>query len=181
MREQRIVALVNVGGKSLLTRFGFEFDAISIQDLNTGPDLTVYDLFINDSVSLTYQGLSSKGRKALLDFFDAGGDYVGLGSGGSDLAKELGFMDFTEYNPPGNSIARVDLTAGDPVSAGFGEEGYVFVNSTALFSGLSDGVDVAASLGRRRLFRVGLLARLGRRAEPTARLSPSTRPSASRT
>jgi hypothetical protein len=34
----------------------------------------------------------------------------------------------------------------DPVSAGFGAEGYVFVNSTALFSDLSDGVEVAVSL-----------------------------------
>ena len=108
MREQRIAALVNVGGKSLLTRFGFEFDAISIQELNTGPDLTAYDLFVNDSASLSYQGLNSKGRKALEDFFDAGGDYVGLGSGGSDLAKEVGLLDFAEYNPSG----ELDRTRG---------------------------------------------------------------------
>jgi len=146
MREQRIVALMQVEGHSLLERFGFEFDAISVQELNTGPDLTVYDVFVNESASLSYQGLNSKGRKTLLDFFDAGGDYVGLGSGGSDLAKEVGLLDFAEYNPSGNSIARVDFAAGDPVSAGFGEEGYVFVNSTALFSDLSDGVEIAASL-----------------------------------
>ena len=146
MRQQRIAALMQVEGHSLLERFGFEFDAISVQELNTGPDLTIYDVFVNESVSLAFQGLSNKGRKALEDFFAAGGDYVGLGSGGSDLAKEVGLLDFAEYNPGGNSIARVDFAAGDPVSAGFGEEGYVFVNSTALFSIRSDGVEIAASL-----------------------------------
>jgi len=155
MRQQRIAALVPEGGRSLLERFGFEFDALSVQALNAGPDLSVYDVFINSTVSLSYPGLSAKGRKALLDFFEAGGDYVGLGSGGSDLAKELGFMDFSEYNPPGNSIARIDLAAGDPVSAGFGEESYVFVNSTALFSDLSDGVEIAASLDAESFFVSG--------------------------
>ena len=101
MRQQRIAALMQVGGQNMLERFGFEFDAISVQDLNTGPDLTVYDVFVNESVSLAFQGLSNKGRKALEDFFAAGGDYVGLGSGGSDLAKEVGLLDFAEYNPVG--------------------------------------------------------------------------------
>ena len=114
--------------------------------LNTGPDLTGYDVFVNNTVSLSYAGLSSKGRNALQGFFDAGGDYVGLGRDGADLAAELGFMEFAEYNPPGNSIARVDMAAGDPIAAGFGEQGYVFVNSAALFSELGDGVEIAASL-----------------------------------
>jgi hypothetical protein len=146
MHQQKIVALVPEGGRHLLGRFGFEFDAISVQELNTGPDLTEYDMFVNNTVSLTYPGLSKKGRKALEDFFAAGGDYVGLGRNGDELAKDLGFMDFAEYNPPGNSIARVDMAAGDPISAGFGEQAYVFVNTAALFSDLGDGVEVAASL-----------------------------------
>jgi hypothetical protein len=108
--------------------------------------MTVYDVFVNDTVSLSYSGLSSKGRKSLEDFFAAGGDYIGLGRNGAALAKEPGFMDFAEYNPPGNSIARIDLTADNPIAAGFGAEGYVFVNSAALFSDLGEGVQVAASL-----------------------------------
>ena len=146
LRSQRIVALVPEGGRNLLERFGFEFDPLSVQGLNTGPDLTGYDLFINDTVSLSTHGLSAKGRRALEDFFAAGGDYIGLGKNGAALAQELGFMDFTAFNPPGNSIARIDLAAGDPIAAGFGDEGYIFVNSTALFHDLSAGVEVAAAL-----------------------------------
>ena len=146
MYAQRIVAVVSEGGESLLARFGFNFDAMSMQDLNSGPDLASYDVFVNDTASLDYAGLSAKGRQALQGFFDAGGDYVGLGRGGVDLVQEIGFMDFAEYSPPGNSLVRVGFAAGDPVSAGFGEEGYVFVNATALFSDLPDDVDVAASL-----------------------------------
>ena len=55
-------------------------------------------------------------------------------------------MAFSAYNPPGNSIVRVDLAAGDPVAAGFGPEDYVFLNSAVLFADLSEGVQVAASL-----------------------------------
>jgi hypothetical protein len=146
MYEQRIAAVVSEGGESLLARFGFNFDAMSMQDLNTGPDLASYDVFVNDTASLDYAGLSAKGRQALQGFFDAGGDYVGLGQGGADLAKEIGFMEFAEYSPPGNSLARVGLVAGDPVSAGLGEQGYVFVNGTVLFSELPADVEVAASL-----------------------------------
>jgi hypothetical protein len=146
LRSQRIAALMPEGGRSLLERFGFDFDAISVQELNTGPDLTGYDLIINDTVSLAFPGLSGKGRTALLDFFASGGDYIGLGADGSALAQELGFINFTQTEPPGNSIARVDLTVGDPISAGFGDKDYVFVNSTALFHDLGDGVEIAASL-----------------------------------
>jgi hypothetical protein len=146
LRPLRIAAVVPAAGQNLLGRFGFQFDVLSLQDLNAGPDLTDYDVFVNDSISLSSQGLGPKGQKALQDFFAAGGDYIGLGSNGSDLAAQLGVLDFTEYNPPGNSIARVDLGPGDPIAAGFSEEGYVFVNSAALFSDLGDGVEVAASL-----------------------------------
>ena len=146
MHEQRIAALIDIEGYNLLERFGFEFDAFTVQDLNTGPDLTAYDVFLNDTVSLSYAGLSAKGRKALDDFFDTDGDYVGLGRGGADMAQEL--LGFVEYNPPGNSIGRVDFAAGDPISAGFGEEGYVFVNATALFAfeEPNPDVEIAASL-----------------------------------
>jgi hypothetical protein len=155
MVQQRIAALTQAGGYNLLERFGFEFDALSLQELNTGPDLTAYDVFVNESVSLSTQGLSTKGRKALEDFFAAGGDYVGLGSRGNDLAKQVGLLDFAEHNPPGNSIARVDLAPGDPVSAGFGAEGYVFVNSAALYSDLGEGVQVAATLDDGEFFVSG--------------------------
>jgi hypothetical protein len=155
MRQQRIAVLVDVEGYNLFDRVGFEYDAISVQELNIGPDLTGYDVFVNEAVYLSYPGLSALGRKALQDFFDEGGDYVGLGKDGADLAQELGFMSFDEYNPPGNSIARIDLTDGDPVAAGFGEQGYVFVNATALFSIQSDDVEVAASLDAEDFFVSG--------------------------
>jgi hypothetical protein len=49
----------------------------------------------------------------------------------------------------------VDFAAGDPISAGLGQEGYIFINSTALFSNLSDGVDVAATLDATDFFVSG--------------------------
>ncbi len=155
LRQPRIAALVPAAGQSLLGRFGFQFDVLGIQDLNAGPDLTAYDVLINDSLSLSTTGLGPKGRKALEDYLAAGGDYIGLGAYGNDLVAQLGLVDLIEYNPPGNSIVRVDMAPGDPIAAGFGAEGHVFLNSGALFSAPGGGVEVVASLDEADFFVSG--------------------------
>ena len=146
LREQRIVAYVDAGGQFLLKRFGFDFDTITYRDLNDGVDLTGYDVFINNSVYLNYRRLNDTGRAALQAFFDAGGDYIGLGDYGAILAQEIGAINFSIYFPDGNSIARVDYNTASPISAGFGSQGYVFVNYAAVFPEVDPGVEVIASL-----------------------------------
>jgi hypothetical protein len=146
MRQQRIAAYVDAGGRFLLERFGFDFDAITWQDLNAGLDLTGYDVFVNNSIYRGYSRLNDTGRAALTTYFEAGGDYVGLGDYGGYLASETGLLDFAIEFPDGNSIVRVDYDEADSVAAGFGEEGYAFVNYAALFRDPGDGVEVAARI-----------------------------------
>jgi hypothetical protein len=152
MREQRIVAYVDSGGLVLLDRFGFDYDTVSRGDLNSGVDLTGYDVFINNSVYLGR--LNDTGKAVLAAFFAAGGDYIGLGDYGALLASEAGLLDFDFDYPPGNSIVHVDYNADDSVAAGFGEEGYAFVNYAAVFSDLGEGVEVTASIQDRPDFLV---------------------------
>ncbi len=152
MREQNIVVYLDSGGQFLLDRFGFDFDTVSRTDLNNGVDLTGYDLFINNSVY--YNRLNATGKATVDAFFAAGGDYLGIGDYGGLLADELGLLEFALSYPPGNSIVHVGYNAADPVSTGFGDQGYVFVNYAALFSELGSGVEVAVSIQDRPDFLV---------------------------
>ncbi len=154
MYEQRIGAYVDSGGLFLLDRFGFDYDTISWQDLNAGVDLTEYDVFINNGIYLSYWRLNDTGRAALTNYFAAGGDYIGLGDYGAYLASEANLLAFNIDYPPGNSIVHVDYNLDDPVAAGFGDEGYAFVNYAALFSDLGEGVEVSASIQDRPDFLV---------------------------
>ena len=49
----------------------------------------------------------------------------------------------------------MDFAAGDPIAAGFGAEGYVFVNSATLFSDLAADVQIAAALDAESFFVSG--------------------------
>jgi hypothetical protein len=154
IHKQRIVAYVDSGGLFLLDRFGFDYDTISWRDLNAGVDLTGYDVFVNNSVYLGYWRLDDTGRAALTNYFAAGGDYIGLGDYGAYLAWETNLLDFDIEFPPGNSIVHVDYNPADSVAAGFGEQGYVFVNYAAFFKDLGEGVEVTARIQDRPDFLV---------------------------
>ncbi|MDT8306963.1 MAG: M14 family zinc carboxypeptidase [Anaerolineae bacterium] len=144
LREQRIAAAVDNGGLFLLRRLGFEYDVVTRGDLNGGFDLSGYDVFINNGVHLGR--LNPTGDAAVLDFFAAGGDYIGLGDWGADLAAQAGLLSFSTDYSDGNSIVRIDYAIGDGLSAGFQPEGYAFMNDSAYFFDLEDGVTVAATI-----------------------------------
>ena len=146
MHEQRIVTYLDSGGLYLLDQFGFDYDTISWQDLNAGLDLTQYDVFINNSIYRGYRRLDATGKAALTNYFAAGKDYVGIGDYGALLASEVEIMPFALEYPDGNSIVRVDYDVNDAVAAGFGQQGYVFVNYAAWFHDLGEGVVVTASI-----------------------------------
>lgn len=146
LRKQQIAAAVDEGGRFLLRRLGFDYTAVTRNDLNGGFDLSGYDVFINNAVYL--DNLNPTGDAAFLDFIAGGGDYVGLGRNGARMAApgQAGLLSFTTLNPPGNSIARVVYAVDDGLAAGFRPDGYAFINATAIFDSLGEGVAVAASI-----------------------------------
>ena len=144
LRQQRIAAAVDAGGLFLLKSYGFQYVVVGRNELNAGADLASYDLFINNTIYLSR--LNAAGRASLQSFFDAGGDYLGLGDYGARLAQETGRLSFALQYPPGNSIVRVDYDPADSLVAGFGQEGYAFINLAAVFSSLGEGVVAAAHI-----------------------------------
>jgi hypothetical protein len=143
LREQRIAAALDEGGRWLLSRLGFSYDAVGNQEINQGA-LAGYDLFVNELVTL--DDLGGTGEKSFADFIGAGGDYVGLGDLGAELAEGTGLLTFDLRYPSGNSIVRVTYDLDDGLSAGFAGEGYAFMNYSALFADPGPGVAVAAAL-----------------------------------
>jgi hypothetical protein len=147
LRQQRIAAaLSDEGSRFLLARLGFQYDLVTRNQLNSGFDLSTYDVLINNSVNLG--NLNPTGSAALLGFIAGGGDYVGLGNAGAVFAApaQAGLLEFTTQTSAGNSIARVDYETGDGLSAGFLPEGYAFINGTAIFDTVGEGVGVSARI-----------------------------------
>jgi hypothetical protein len=122
---------------------GFDYDEISAQDINAGL-ITEYDVFINQGQS--WSGISQRGKAALSEFFAAGGDYIGLGVSSSSVgfATSAGIIDVGYETASGNAIVRIDYKA-NPVSAGFWEQDYAFVDGPGWFTELDSDVDTAAS------------------------------------
>jgi hypothetical protein len=141
MRPQRVAVCADAATDFLLDRLGFDFESIGLDVLNRGPDLTQYDVFVNAGVSLNTSGLSQRG-KAALDAY--AGDYVGIRTDGVRLAQDLELLEVGYQTGPGNSIVRIDFEPSTPVAAGFPADGYAFVNTPLWFSGVGDGVEVAA-------------------------------------
>jgi hypothetical protein len=98
-----------------LDAYSFDFDAISGSGLNGGVDLSQYDIFVCQS-SLS-SVLGQAGTAALESFFNAGGDYIGIGSAGADVSIQF-LSPGVEYSTSsGNGIVRVAHDPDDPVSA----------------------------------------------------------------
>jgi len=151
LRQQHIAVALDEAGRFQLRRFGFSFDVITASILNASEDsLMDYDLFINSSIHRTSSGLNDTGRAALAKYFAADKDYVGIGSNGARLASPsqaaLLTFAYTTYSSGYNAVVHVDYNLADPVSAGFGPEGYGFVSNPMTFDGLGADVQTAVAL-----------------------------------
>lgn len=145
MRTQRIAVYGNAEVKHALKTLGFDFDAVSVDDLNAGV-VSGYDVFIN--FDLGWTGLSDEGRALMTSWFEAGGDYIGLGYRGNAIlfATEAGWADVTYGFTPGNGIVKIDYESMDALAAGFPEQGYAFVYRSVWFTSWSEDMQVAARI-----------------------------------
>ena len=81
-------------------------------------------------------------------WFEAGGDYVGLGYRGRaiDFANDADLVDVDYGYISGNAIVNVDYDPGDSVAAGFREDGYAFVYRSVWFTEWDEGTEISASI-----------------------------------
>lgn len=144
MKKQKIAVYGDEGVIHCLKTLGFEYDEVSTGDLNAG-DISGYDVFLN--YGLRWTSLDGAGQESMAEWFEAGGDYVGLGDRGRaiDFANDAGLVDVDYGYIPGNAIVKVDYDPNDSVAVGFREDGYAFVYRSVWFTEY-DGMDVSASL-----------------------------------
>jgi hypothetical protein len=144
MRQQRIAVELDSGGRFLLKELGFDFDEVSWSDLNAG-GISAYDVFINDW--WWWSDFDPAGQASFEAFFEAGGDYVGLGTDGARFADEGELLDF-DYDTYYwyNAIVHVDYDPNDPVAAGFRADGYAFMNWPVVYTVNGGGVEISARL-----------------------------------
>jgi len=92
-----------------------------------------------------------------LAFFDAGGDYVGIGGSGADLNEEAGLLP-VEYDTGSwadNGIIRVTYDADDSVAAQYPVDGYAFVYGPVWFTSIGGDVYVSATIQSEDFFVSG--------------------------
>jgi hypothetical protein len=144
MTEQRMAVYGDEGTAHALDVLGFDYDEVSIGDLNAGI-ISGYDVFLN--YGLRWSSLSSEGQASVTDWFAAGGDYIGLADRGRavDFAVDAGFVDVDYGYISGNAIVEVDYDPEDSVAAGFREDGYAFVYRSVWFTDWGD-MEISARL-----------------------------------
>jgi hypothetical protein len=143
MRKQRIAVYGDEGVAICLDELGFEYDHVSYSDLDSGKILE-YDIFINNYWWLS--DFSPKGQAFFQQFFEAGGDYIGLMIHGAIFAKEAGLMSFDyDYNWEPDAILNINYNPNSGVAAGFRENGYGYVLGAMWFTSIN-GATVSASI-----------------------------------
>jgi hypothetical protein len=144
MKTQNIAVYGDEGVSHCLKTLGFTFDEVSTSDLNAG-GISGYDVFLN--YGLRWSSLDADGQASMEDWFEAGGDYVGIGYRGRaiDFANDAHLVEVDYGYISGNAIVKVDFDPDDSIAAGFLEKGYAFVYRSVWFTEW-DGLDVSALL-----------------------------------
>jgi hypothetical protein len=157
MQPQLIAAYEDEGLSHALRKMGFEFDEITASDLNAGIDLSQYDVFVFGNHRTWRYSLRADGVAAIADFVDGGGDFIGLGNGGSTFAEAQALVDVTTDSADGNGIANIDLVEGHMLTTGFAADEFAFIYDPVWFPFVGDGIEVAARLDADALLVSGYL------------------------
>jgi len=145
MKKQRIAVSGDEGVAICLDELGFDYDMVSYSDLNSGV-IVGYDVFINDY--WWWSDLKPEGQASIEQFFEAGGNYVGLTVHGAIFAKEAGLVNFDfAYNWEPDAILNINYNPSDGVAAGFREKGYAYVLGAMWFTSLNGATSSASIAG----------------------------------
>jgi hypothetical protein len=148
MRPQRVAVYADEGVGFFLKEYGFDYDEISDADMIAGIDLSGYDVFINSGWWSTWDGLDPTGHSALQAFFAGGGDYIGIGNSGADLAVKSGLVNVTYETGDrrDNGVIMVDYESDHPVAGQYPADGHAFVFGPVWFTDWDPGLEVAARI-----------------------------------
>ena len=154
LTNRRVAVYADEGTTYCLRELGFAYEELTTSSLNSGIDLSPYDVLIHSKKGWLNL-LNGTGKSTLMNFIEAGGDFIGAGSGGVSFAESTGLFEITFLSANGNGIVKIDYNSSDPMAAGFPEESYAFVYDPLWFSDLSDKFDVVASFDDNDFFLSG--------------------------
>ena len=149
MKKQRIAVYGDEGVTICLDELGFEYDQVSTAELNAGA-IAGYDLFINRNKS--WSGLDATGQASFNDYFEAGGDYIGLlGTwtyfAGATFATNAGIIDVDfSINWDADAILSIQYDPTDTIAAGFRNDGYGYTLNAVWFTDFPVDAKVSASI-----------------------------------
>jgi len=154
LKNRKVGVYADEGTTYCLRELGFAYDELTTSNLNAGVDLSQYDVLIH-SKKKWLNPLNKKGKSTLKNFIEAGGDFIGAGSGGVSFAESTGLFEITFLGAEGNGIVNIAYDPFDPVAAGFHEDCYAFVYDPVWFSDLSAKFDIVASIDDGNFFVSG--------------------------
>jgi hypothetical protein len=142
MKKLRIAVYGDEGVAIALKELGFEYDKVSIDELNAGV-ISGYDVFVNQS--LRWNSLDSNGQTSFENWFGNNGDYVGLLSRGAMFSKDAGLIDFEyESNSDADAILKIIYPSTGGINAGFSGNDYAYVLGAMWFTNVPAEVTQSA-------------------------------------
>ncbi len=147
VRAPKIALSADAGLRYVLSDLGFTYDTVGYRNLNAGIGLHGYDVFINSGSWPFWGYLNGAGKQAVMSFFTNGGDYIGVGRSGVDMAVNAKAVKLT-YRLGGaydNGIVRVEYASTDFVAAQYVADGYAYAYGPLWFTAHGPEVHVSAS------------------------------------
>ncbi len=141
----------------VLRDLGFPYDVVTTDDLNSGIDLSTYDVFVHSGWWLLSASLDETGKEAVISFVVNGGNYIGIGRSGVDLAVTLGLSDvaFETGGRRDNGIVEVHYQTEDLIAAQYPEDSHAFVFGPVWFTGYGPEVGISVVLESEEFFVAG--------------------------
>jgi len=150
LRMPRIAVDGDLDFLFVLRDLGFDYDKVSWTELNSGIDLSAYDVYIEgySSSGPSAPTLTKLGIATLRGFVENGGNFIGISKDGVHVAVQAGLADVsykTGYAWYGG-IVRVRYAASDIVAAQYPADGYAFVSGPVWFTRYGSDMKVSATL-----------------------------------
>ena len=145
LTNRSVAVYADEGTTYCLRELGFAYDELTTSNLNAGIDLSQYDVLIH-SKKEWIKPLNSQGKSTLKRFIEAGGDFIGAGSGGVSFVESTGLFEITFLGADGNGIVNIEYEPFNPVAAGFQEDSHTFVYDPIWFSDLPAKFEIVASI-----------------------------------